>query len=196
MNDKKTNMISNIKTTIVAVLLVALVLFYFNYLSNKSADRRTDKQMTEVESLMNYDMLGDYPKTPRDVVKLHNRFFKQFYGQKLSDDELKILNHKIRNLYCTELLALNPEDVMYESLKDNIDEMKKSGYEYKSYELPEASQVKKYMADDREMATLEVTVAVNTDDSKGYMYIQYILIKENDQWKIYGWGDSKLGDRQ
>ena len=42
----------------------------------------------EIEQLSNYNMVDNYPKTPRDVVKLHNRYFKLFYGKPLTDDEL------------------------------------------------------------------------------------------------------------
>lgn len=184
---------SNVKTIVVAVFLVALVLFYFNHLSNKSADKRTEKQLSEVESLMNYDMINEYPKTPRDVVKLHNRFFKLYYGEKLSDDELVALNHKIRNIYCTQLLSINSEDKMLSDLKKNIEQLREKKIEYKSFELPEASQIKKYTEDGIEKATLEVAVTVSSDNQKGYMYVQYLLVKENEQWKIYGWGDSQLG---
>ena len=98
-----------IKGIIIAVLLVVLVLWYFNHLSNRSSIRRSTSQKTEVEALMEYDMAAEYPKTPRDVAKLHNRYFKAFYGQKLADDEMDAMNKKVRQLYCTDLLVANPE---------------------------------------------------------------------------------------
>lgn len=79
-----------IKGIIIAALLVVLVLWYFNHLSNRSSIQRSTSQKTEVEALMEYDMAAEYPKTPRDVAKLHNRYFKVFYGQKLADDELDL----------------------------------------------------------------------------------------------------------
>ena len=94
-----------IKGIIIAVLLVVLVLWYFNHLSNRSSIQRSTSQKTEVEALMEYDMAVEYPKTPRDVAKLHNRYFKVFYGQKLADDELDAMNKKVRQLYCTDLLT-------------------------------------------------------------------------------------------
>ena len=66
---KKKNTEYNLKSIIIAILLVSLVLFYVNHLSNKSAKRRSVKQATELEQLMDYNMSLDYPNTPRDVVK-------------------------------------------------------------------------------------------------------------------------------
>lgn len=179
----------NIKGIIIAVLLIALVLYYFNYLSNQSSKRKTESEKAELEQLMEYNMSLDYPNTPRDVAKLHNRYFKLFYGQSLSDDELVVLNEKVRTLYSTELLAINAEITNLNGLKQNIKDMNEQGYVYKSYTLPEASQVQYFTRDGKEMASLEVAMTIGTKDGIGYRDVKYILIKENDQWKIYGWGD-------
>ena len=37
---------------------------------------------------------------------------------------------------------------------------------------------------------------VDTKDSGGYAYMQYVLVKENEQWKILAWGDSQMGGGQ
>ena len=44
------------------------------------------------------------------------------------------------------------------------------------------------------MATLEVTITVQTEDSMGYLYEQYVLVDEGGQWKILAWGESKMGE--
>lgn len=186
----------SIKSIVIAVLCIALVLFYFNYLSNRSSERKTQKQIDELAALSSYDMVNDYPRTPRDVVKMHCRFFKVFYGQSLTDDDLYILNQQIRYIYAEELLNYNSEDAMLKSLKSNIEKTSKEKYKYKSYILPEASQVKTYTQNGKEMATMEVEVRVDTKDSGGYVYVQYVLVKENEQWKILAWGDYNIGGGQ
>ena len=62
------------------------------------------------------------------------------------------------------------------------------------YTLPEISQIKTYTKDGKNMATMEVEIALDTKEQKGYMYIQYVLVKENEQWKILAWGESKLNN--
>lgn len=187
---------STLKMVILAIFFIAIILIYFNSLGNKSSEPRSEKAETEVEQLSNYDMVGNYPKTPRDVVKLHNRYLEMFYGEdSVSDDELYILNQQVRNLYSSELLALNNENTNLQNLDNSIDKMKKEGYIYKTYELPEASQIIYYTQNGVEMATMEVTVTVDMEKEKsmGYLYIQYVLVKENEQWKILAWGETKMG---
>ncbi len=183
----------SIKSVIVVILLIAIVLFYFNYLSNRSSEQKTQREIDELTALSEYDMITEYPKTPRDVVKLHCRFFKVFYGQELTDDDLYILNQQIRHLYSTELLSYNSEPDTLKSLKKSIENMRSEKYEYKSFLLPEASQVKTYTQNGREMATMEVEITLDTKDSAGYLYLQYVLVKENEQWKILAWGESEFG---
>ena len=43
------------------------------------------------------------------------------------------------------------------------------------------------------MATLEVALNIYMRDSIGCMYIQYVLVKEKDNWKILAWGESQMG---
>ena len=187
---KSSHKSTTIKSVILAVFFVALILFYFNYLSNKSSTIQNTTQKEELQKLLEYDMTLDYPNTPRDVAKLHNRYFKLFYGQSLSDEVLEKLNEKVRNLYCSELLAINPKDESLQRLKADIKDMKEKSLKYKLCELPEASQVETFTKDGKEMASLEVQITLNSSDEMGYFYQQYIMVKENGLWKIYGWGES------
>ena len=161
-----------IKGIIIAVLLVVLVLWYFNHLSNRSSIQRSTSQKTEVEALMEYDMAAEYPKTPRD--------------------EVVSMNKKVRQLYCMDLLVANPESDSLANLQKDIEAVKEQGYTYKMCELPEASQVQYFTKDGKDMASLEVCITINTGDNLGYFYRQYAMVKENDQWKIYGWTESQL----
>lgn len=182
---------SYLKTIIVSIFLVGLVIFYFNSVSEKTSRNRNSSEKAELKALLEYNMELDYPNTPRDVVKLHNRYLKMLYGMKLTDDEIEGLGEKVRGIYCDELLALNNEEVSIDSLKENIKTMRDEEYIYKSYSLPEASQIQEFTRDGKEMAWMDVTVTIQTEDDMAYRYVRYIVIKENDKWKIYGWGDPK-----
>lgn len=192
MKKKKEN--SSLKNLILAFFFVGIILVYFNHLSNNASRKRTISEKTDIETLVEYDMQGNYPKTPRDVVKLHCRYMKLFYSKKLEDIEIKELNSKVIGLYSSELMRINTEETIYADLKANIKDMKKEGYVYLMYTLPEISQIKTYTKDGKNMATMEVEIALDTKEQKGYMYIQYVLVKENEQWKILAWGESKLNN--
>lgn len=192
MSSQKKKQGSVIKSVTIAIFFVAIVLFYFQSLNNRATEDKTEKKKTEIEYLTDYDMIGDYPKTPRDVVKLYCRYYKLFYSQKLDDDELRQLNSKLINIYSDELMKYNTETSMLAGLKKNIKKMRDEGYSYKAYLLPEASQIKTYTQDGKEMATMEVEITMDMKDSKGYIYEQFVLVKEADRWKILAWGDSEL----
>lgn len=187
---------STIKSIIVAIFLVALVLFYFNYLNNRSTKEKDKRKTDEIEELCDYNLDEDYPKTARDVLKLHNRYFNAFYSKDLEDEQIQKMNANTRKLYAAELCSYNTEDDMYLRLKSNIEEMDEKDCKYKSFVLPEASQIEYYTRNGDEMATAEVEISVSVDGDVGSIFMQYVLIKENDQWKILAWGESKLGNNK
>ncbi len=190
MAKKKRSKLSDIKTVVLALFFIIIFLVFFNSLSDRAGTERTKETATEIELLMNYDLYGNYPKTPRDVAKLHNRYFEMFYGKGVTDEELVVMNQKIRGLYSSELLKYNDENTNLNKLKDNVEAVKEAGYVYRSFELPEASQTEYYTQDGVEMATLEVKIVFNVESGMEYMYVKYVMVKENDQWKIHVWGIS------
>ncbi|MBO5389501.1 MAG: hypothetical protein J6A59_15500 [Lachnospiraceae bacterium] len=190
MSEKKHSKLSDLKTVFLAIFFIVIFLVFFNSLSDRAGKERNKETATEIDLLMNYDMQRDYPNTPRDVAKLHNRYFEAFYGKGVSDDELVVMNQKIRELYSSQLLMYNDENTNLNMLKDNITSVNDAGYEYASYELPEASQIEYYTQNGVEMATLEVKIVFNVKSGMEYMYVKYVMVKENDQWKIHVWGIS------
>ncbi len=185
---------SGLKTVILAIFFVVIFLVFFKSLSDRAGEKRTEEAATEIDYLMNYDLYGNYPRTPRDVAKLHNRYFEILYGEGVTDEELVVMNQKIRGLYSSELLMYNDENTNLNKLKDNIEAVEEAGYEYRSYELPEASQVVYYTQEGKEMATLEVKIVLNVKNGMEYMYEKYVMVKENDQWRIHVWGISDTID--
>ncbi len=185
---------SGLKTVVLAIFFVVIFLVFFNSLSDRAGKKRTKETATEMEMLMNYDLYGNYPKTPRDVAKLHNRYFEMLYGKGVTDEELVVMNQKIRGLYSSELLMYNDENTNLKMLKENIQAVEDAGYEYRSYELPEASQIEYYNQEGKEMATLEVKIVFNVKKGMEYMYVKYVMVKENNQWKIHVWGISDTID--
>lgn len=181
---------SGIKTVVLTLFFIIIFLVFISSVVERGGHGRTKETKAEIDMLMNYDMYGNYPKTPRDVAKLHNRYFELFYGEDITDDELVAMNQKIRWLYSSGLLMYNDEYTNLNQLKNNIKSVHKAGYEYRSCELPEASQVVYYTQEGVEMATLEVKIVFNVEDGMEYMYVKYVMVKENDQWKIHVWGMS------
>lgn len=185
---KKNNSI--IKTVTVVVFFAALILIFFNIVSRRNASTKDKANKTEIEELTSLDIEENYPNSARDVVKLHCRYSKLIYGNEIDDETLGVISDKMRELYSTALLSFNPEDTAVQSMKDNIAKMKEEGYTYKAYTLPEDSQISYYTQNGVDMASMQVTITMGTKEDTGYYYRQYILVKENSRWKIYGWGEA------
>lgn len=194
MATKKSEKPSGLKTVLLTLFFLTIFLVFIYHVGGGSREKRSKELEAEIEQLMTYDMFSNYPKTPRDVAKLHNRYFELFYGETLSQEELTTLNQKVRCLYSSEILMYNSEALNLEMLKDNIDAVNEAGYEYRSYELPEASQVVFYTQNGVEMATLEVKIVFGVDGGMEYMYMKYVMVKENEQWKLHAWGRSDTID--
>ena len=192
LKNKKNNN-SIIKKITLAVFFVSIIMIYINHVGSKNKTaKKTEPNQTELEQLLSFDALKDYPKTARDVVKLHCRYSKLLYGSKLSEEEMATLCWGMRKLYSSELLFYNPDNTAIDALKKDIEAMEEEGYSYKAYALPEVSQIKYYTQNGVEMASMEVTITLGAKKEAGYYYQQYVLVKENNLWKILAWGESKL----
>ena len=195
MAEKKVNK-SIIKSVLLGIFFVVIILMYVNHLadtSNEADNSSKGVDRNEMTQLIEYDMDSQYPKTPRELVKLHCRYYKLVYGNNLSDEELATVSSKMRKLYSSELLAMNPENAALTALKADIKKVNEEGYTYKSYTLPETSQIVTYTQNGKEMATMEVTLILGVKKEVGYMYIQYVTVKEDGRWKILAWGESQMG---
>ena len=93
-----------IRTTVIVVVMVVLVLGYYAYISNRKAVELQNTKVSEADRLILEDIENNYPKKPRDVVKLHIRMLQQIYAEELSDDKLSKMVDQMRLLYDDQLL--------------------------------------------------------------------------------------------
>ena len=134
------------KTFTLIIFFVALIALgsYF-YVTNK-ADNTPDVTITsEKDILLNYDMAGNYPKTVRETVKMHCRYLKYIYNEGLAkdftEDDLFVMNQKMRQLYDDELLEINQADQQLKALNKEMEVYKAKKQKIVSYTLAEASQI-------------------------------------------------------
>lgn len=178
--------------TIVIFLVVIVALGYYTHLSNKAPSHQDVSQSSEKEKLLNYDMENEYPKTARDVVKLHCRYLKYVYSTEFTkeaeEDDYFGMNQQIRRLFDEELLALNTADNQLDGLKSEIALYQANKQKFISYTLAEASQIEYNTEDGMEYAKMKVTVAMTIDGASLSVDEEYILRKDAEgRWKILGW---------
>lgn len=174
--------------TLVVFLIVIAGLIYFNYLNNHAGDRKSVQASDTKESLLQYDMQEDYPKTVRETVKLHCNYLKNAYNKVFTDDELVIANDKMRQLMDEELLAINTEEAQLQGLRDEIALYEDKKQKFVSYSVAEGSQVEHNTENGVEYAKVKVTIVLKIDSKTISADEEYILRKnEEGRWKILGW---------
>ena len=178
--------------TLVIFIVALLALGCYIYVTNEAADKQDVTVTSEKEMLLSYDMNENYPKTVRETVKIHCRYLKYIYNEGFSkdftEDDLFVMNQKIRQLYDDELLEINVADQQLQALKKEMDVYKTNKQKIVSYTLAEASQIEYNTENGKEYAKMRVTIAMRIDGTSFSVDEEYILRKDaEDKWKILGW---------
>lgn len=181
------------KTFTLIIFFAALIALgsYF-YVTNKADNSQEVTTTSEKDILLNYDMAGNYPKTVREAVKMHCRYLKYIYNEGLAkdftEDDLFVMNQKMRQLYDDELLEINQADQQLKALNKEMEVYKVKKQKIVSYTLAEASQIEYNTDNGKEYAKMRVTLAMRIDGSSFSADEEYILRKDAEgKWKILGW---------
>ncbi|MBQ4057802.1 MAG: hypothetical protein IJD40_02590 [Lachnospiraceae bacterium] len=178
--------------TLVVFIVALLALGLYIYVTNEAAGKQDVTPTSEKEILLNYDMVENYPKTVRETVKMHCRYLKYIYNEGFSkdftEDDLFVMNQRIRQLFDEELLEINSADEQLRNLKKEMDLYQTNKQKIVSYTLAEASQIEYNTDKGNEYAKMRVTIAMRIDGASFSVDEEYILRKDADgKWKILGW---------
>lgn len=178
-----------VRFIILAVLAVLIVAALYLRLTNRTpnSSQKADEQMNEVQTLKMYDLDNQYPKTARDVAKLHCRFLKSLYNEELEKEDIQVLNGQVRKLFSADLLAENPEETQMEALTTDINKFHADGRTFISYEVDSENNVLYTTTNGKDYAMLYVNCKLRENGKTKDIQEQYLLVKENDLWKIQGW---------
>lgn len=191
-----------VRYCIILGLLAVVILGFYFYLTNqsKNSDRQAEENMNEVQILKQYDLEKQYPKSIREVVKLHCRLLKVMYNSELGEQDLRELNMQVRQLFAEELLAENDENEQFSDLQKEITDFQSAGKVFVNYTIDVEDDISYRTIDGAEMATLYVTCSVRENGGTNSIEEQYLLKKEDGQWKILGWQglmpEDTAGDKQ
>lgn len=176
----------NPKNVIVFIVLIGIIFSLYFYLNNNKQEDAV-KTKTEAEKLLEKDLTNDYPATPTSVVKLSNRISKCLYNDKLNNEQVNELIVMIRKLYSKELLENNPEEKYNKTFKSDIADYQDKKKSIMTYRVDGNNQVDNWEKDGVEYASLNTVYSVAEKKDHYKIYQNFILNKENSQWKIVGW---------
>ena len=180
-----------IKGILIVLFLIALVVGYYFYLSNrkpKEAAEDTETTVSAVQKLLLKNIDADYPPTPREVLKLYSDITVCFYSEDYTDEELTQLALQIEKLYDEELIANNTPDQYQKNLRWDIKTMKDKNLRVTSYSVASATDVDYFDAGGRSWARLRCTYTIRSGKEAGLAREIFLLRKDDKgHWKIYGW---------
>lgn len=182
---------SKMKKLVIITIMIALVVMYFFYITNKTSPSKKNtekKDVSEVTKLLNKDLDSSYPKTPREVVKLYNRIIKCYYGEKYTDDELKLLAVQAQKLMDKELIEHNDFNTYYNNLCEDIEEYKENERTISSYVLDSSADIEYKNFKEAEYAFVRCLYYTHGKEGTAKVPQQYILRKDDSgKWKMVYW---------
>jgi hypothetical protein len=179
---------STTKVTIIIICLVAAMIGYYSYLSNKSHTQRTDASMTLIQSTLSRDLTNDYPSTVKEVMKYYNDVMKCFYSEGCTDEELEELGMKVRALYDDDLLAANDVESYMDRLKSDVNEFNSSKKTITSFSVPASTTVDYFTQDNYSFARIICGYNLVEGGVSTQVKAVYLLRRDDSKkWKIYGW---------
>ncbi len=173
---------------LIAVLIVGAFAFVA-YRTPKTAEEAT--KVSEIDELMNRNFAVNYPATPREVIRLYNRYMLCLYGMDgsdLKDEEVSALCRKMREMFDEELLAENPEETHLLNLTQELAAFRGDGKAMIQANVCDSNEVDYIDVDGASGALLEASYFIK-EGSKEFTrtYQQFLLRKDDSEnWKILG----------
>lgn len=179
---------STTKVTIIIICLVASMLGYYSYLSNRSHKQRADANMTLVQSTLSRNLNSDYPATVKEVMKYYNDIMKCFYDEDCSEEQIEDLGYKARELYDADLLAANEETEYMSRLKNDVNEFREKKRTLTGFSVAASTSVDYYSIDDFSFARIMCGYNLVEGGISTPVRTVYLLRRDDQKkWKIYGW---------
>ena len=185
-------MFKGTKGMVILVFLVLLVLGYYFYLSNRSMTEKTEEisveTMTVSQKVLSRNLETNYPPSPREVVKYFSEITECYYNEEHTDEELRDLGLKMREIYDDDLVANQTEEMYLSLLKSDVEEYKQNNRTISSFSPSSSVDVETFTKDGYECAKLYCVYDINQDGLLYQTTLCFILRKDEDaHYKIYGW---------
>lgn len=178
-----------IKGMIIMLVLLALILGYYAYLSNRSKkDKSEEVVISAVQEVLMRDMEKNYPPTPKEVLKYYSELTQCFYNEELTEEELKDLGMRARELYDDELVANQTEEEYLSDLEFDVASFHSKGLTVFSFSTSSSTDVEEFTMDGRKWARLYCIY--NLRQGSAMLSTQEVFLMRRDEdghWKIYGW---------
>ncbi len=173
------------RIVIIVLLCAGLLIGGYAYWLNNNNASSENIELTKVQQLITKDLEKNYPKTPREVIKMYSEIISCFYNDEYTEKELEALVDQTLLLMDEELAANNPKDDYFKAVKEEITEYRSAERTIVSYTLPSSNEVQFRTVDERECAYVETSYFIKEKSSYEKTYQTYVVRKDADgNWKI------------
>ena len=172
---------------VLAVMVITVFALYY-YLVNKVERSSPEVETTAIQDVLLRNLETDYPATVREVIKYYNEIMSCYYSESPTDEELKDLADKALELYDTELVNFQSEEMYLADLKTEIAGFASSGTVLSHVALSSSTAVDYFTYTGRECAQIRCIYTMRQKTSMMTIKEIYVLRKDdNGRWKILGW---------
>lgn len=179
------------KGAVILIVLAALIVGYYFYLSNYTKARNEQAQAdatTPVQDILLRNLDIDYPPTPKEVIKYYSELTQCLYNEELTEEEIDQLGGRARLLYDEELNEHNEEGQYLMDLREDVGDFNSKSIRIPSYTLPSSTDVEEFTENGRQCARLYCTYHIRQGSSLTDSVEVFVLRKAEDgHWKILGW---------
>ena len=178
----------------VSTMFAALLLG--SYVSGKSIEARINAERRFVrekevpatrayERIMRMDPDVNYPKSPEGVMDFFNEAFYLMYSRSILDDgTLFEVMARQRDVYSDELLRLNPAQLQFMQLKNDLESLYEDNNICLSVERRGTVYDENYPGE----CVVQTMIFFNTF---GAVYRNYFLIQDSEgRWRVNAWQDT------
>ena len=171
------------RVTIAILIMAALGVGYYYYLSNRQPRQDATQQSLvneQLAQLKTKNIEQNYPESVKEVVNLFMRISKMYYTSSVSDEDLGILASQARLLFDDELKSKQTDAEYLESLKQDIADYKKVNRYISDFKLEGSSNVK--------YKTLNGQYYIREGSGLEYSYTKFTLREDaQGHWKLLYW---------
>lgn len=185
----------NYNWLILLIILIVIGCIIGGIISFVKGDKETNEEIISeqaavsvVQQMILKDFEGNYPPTPKEVVRYHAELTKVLYNESYTEEEFVQLALKALILYDTQFATHKDEADYLADLKQEIVTYHNNQWSIDSYVLSNSEDVDYITRDGLDMAQLfcKYKIKKNTGSSS---INQSILLRKNEegQYKIMGW---------
>lgn len=173
------------------IAVAGALAIYYRFMVRQQKKAATNTATTELERLIAKDLELGYPETPAEVMKLWGRLNLCIYNTEgVEDTEYESLLKQLRVLYSKDLLEQNEEGAHIAKLKEEVAEFQDEKKKMSNFTTDTGMSVKYKTIHDRDCAYARVSFFVNQKGKYVKTYVYFILVKEDDKWKILGFKEA------